>query len=258
MCTVLIRLRPGDEWPVLLAAVRDEFVDRTWDWPDHHWDGPWASFVGGRDRTAGGTWLAVDPDGRQVAALLNGPTLGPPAEGTRPTRGTLALQALADGHPPCDLAGFDRFHLLLATLQGADLWSWDGESVEHQLLAEGDHIIVNVGLDADADPLVPHFLPLLQALPGPLLLPGMKPAEAWSPWSDLLAGDGLDPADPRALMVAVEHNGRPYGSTSAALVGLSEHAARYDLSPTPTASETWTTICDGVGPAGIEPATEEL
>lgn len=243
MCTVLLRLRPAGEWPVLLAAVRDEFVDRAWDWPAHHWDGPWSGYVGGRDRTAGGTWLAVDPDGRQVAALLNGPTLGPPTHGVRPTRGTLALQALADGGPPADLDGYDRFHLLLATLTGAELWSWDGAALDHQKLPEGDHIIVNLGLDADDDPLVPHFMPLLEALPDPLLLPGTSPVEAWEPWTDLLQGDGLEPTDPRALIVAVEHEGRAYGSTSAALVGLSHAGARYDLSAAvPGRAAEWSTV----------------
>jgi hypothetical protein len=242
VCTVLLRLRSGGPWPVLLAAVRDEFVDRAWDWPAAHWDGRWSGVVGGRDRTAGGTWLAVDPERRAVAALLNGPTLGPPAQGQRPTRGTLALQALADGGPPADLAGYDRFHLLRATLTGAELWSWDGEEVDHRKLSEGDHIIVNLGLDAEEDPLVPHFLPLLQALPDPLLLPDSAPNEAWEPWSDLLAGDGLDPADPRALIVRVEHQGRAYGSTSAALVALSEDRVRYDLAASTADADAWVQI----------------
>ncbi|HJR26692.1 MAG TPA: NRDE family protein, partial [Acidimicrobiales bacterium] len=61
MCTVLLRVDPGSPWPVLLGAIRDEFVDRPWDPPARHWSGPWAGLVGGRDAKAGGTWLAVDP-----------------------------------------------------------------------------------------------------------------------------------------------------------------------------------------------------
>ena len=61
MCTVLLRLTPGGVHPVLLGAVRDEFVERSWDPPARHWDGAAAHLVGGRDLVAGGTWLAVDP-----------------------------------------------------------------------------------------------------------------------------------------------------------------------------------------------------
>ena len=49
------------ELPILLGAVRDEFVERPWDPPARHWDGAWAELIGGRDQQAGGTWLAVDP-----------------------------------------------------------------------------------------------------------------------------------------------------------------------------------------------------
>ncbi|MGK2949311.1 MAG: NRDE family protein, partial [Acidimicrobiales bacterium] len=71
MCTVLLRFSPGSPWPVVAGAVRDEFTERPWDPPDRHWDGPRSALVGGRDHTAGGTWLAVDPQRPALAALLN-------------------------------------------------------------------------------------------------------------------------------------------------------------------------------------------
>src|SRR2546423_4648457 len=84
MCTVLLRCTPGAPVPVILGAVRDEFVDRAWDAPAAHWGG---RLLGGRDRTAGGTWLAVDPDRPAVAAVLNGvrrPGGAPPRPGRPP------------------------------------------------------------------------------------------------------------------------------------------------------------------------------
>jgi uncharacterized protein with NRDE domain len=62
MCTVLLRFRPGRRWPLLVAAVRDEFLERPWDPPAAHWPRP--TIIGGRDRTAGGTWLAARPHSR--------------------------------------------------------------------------------------------------------------------------------------------------------------------------------------------------
>lgn len=244
MCTVLLRLAPGARWPVLLGAIRDEFAERPWDPPGPHWDAPWAALIGGRDRTAGGTWLAVDRSGARpaVAALLNGVRRPAPGDGeVRPTRGTLALDVLASGQVPDarTVQSYDGFHLLLATLEGAQVWSWDGEALVHRALPPGDHIVVNLGVDTPDDPLVPHFSPLLHAMPDPEPAPGLSSADAWEPWLQLLAGDGLDPEDPRALLVEREIEGHLYASTSATLVALSNHAVRYDFNPLPTDSTAW-------------------
>ena len=228
---------------MLVGAIRDEFADRPWDPPAAHWPDAWPGLVGGRDRTAGGTWLAVDPSPERpaLAALLNGARLPLPDDGVRPTRGTLALEVLASGHVPSpdEVRPYDGFHLVRATLDRIEVWSWDGEELAHRELPPGDHIVVNLGVDAADDPLVPHFSPLLAALPDPLLISGDATASAWGPWTDLLQGDGLDGDDPRALIVGREINGRRYASTSAALVALSEQGARYDFTPVPEDPAAW-------------------
>ncbi|MGQ0433110.1 MAG: NRDE family protein [Microthrixaceae bacterium] len=244
MCTVLLRLTPGARWPVLVGAIRDEFADRAWDPPAAHWPEPWAGLVGGRDATAGGTWLAVDPTAEHpgLAALLNGVRRPALDDGRlRPTRGTLALDVLRTGRAPdaAALRDHDGFHLLLARDARAQVWSWDGDTLDHQHLSPGDHIIVNMGVDAPDDPLVPHFRPLLEALPDPVLSSGAPTSEAWEPWTDLLAGDGLDPTDPRALIVRREIEGRVYASTSATLVALSADSVRYDFSADPAEVAAW-------------------
>ena len=181
----------------------------------------------------GGTWLAVDPspDRPAVAALLNGfratRTFRRRERPLRPTRGDLALRALAGDPLPAgpDLEAYDRFHLLLATAERQELWTWDAEALVHQVLTPGDHIVVNAGLDTDADPLVPHFVPLLAAVPDPDLDAG-----DWGGWTGLLSGDGLAGDDDRALVVRKEIEGRAYGSTSGALVALAaDGRVRYDF-----------------------------
>ncbi|MFC7481156.1 NRDE family protein [Luedemannella flava] len=87
MCTVLLRLDPAAAWPLLLLAVRDEYLGRPWDRPGRHWPALGGRLVGGRDSVSGGTWLAVDPAAPAVAAVLNGDRLPVPAAGARPTRG---------------------------------------------------------------------------------------------------------------------------------------------------------------------------
>lgn len=236
MCTVLLRFAPGARWPLLMGAVRDEFTDRPWDPPARHWNGARSELVGGRDRTAGGTWLAVDPDRPALSAVLNGARRPPPDHGApRPTRGDLALRLLTTGDLPPDLTDFDRFHLLGVDPDRAELWTWDAEQLHHQVLESGVHVVVNLGLDTDADPLVPHFAPLVAALPDP----DRDIDAAWAAWIELLRGDGLDPTDERALVVRKEVDGRTYGSTSASLVALGRGEARYAFTATPLDPSTW-------------------
>jgi hypothetical protein len=173
----MLRYRPDSSWPLLLAAVRDEFLDRPWDPPAAHWP-EHPSLVGGRDQAAGGTWLAVrpatDPAGPAVAAVLNGVRLPAPAL-PRPSRGALPLAALT-GSLPSSFDGYDGFHLVVATLSTVVVYSFDGTTLERSLLEPGDHIVVNEGVDATIDPLVPHFAPLLAATPDPPLAAGAVPA----------------------------------------------------------------------------------
>jgi hypothetical protein len=242
VCTVLLRLAPEQPWPVLLAAVRDEFLERAWDPPGRHWPASAPGLIGGRDRVGHGTWLAVRPTRPAASALLNGVRLPPPAFGARPTRGGLPLTVLAgasdqDHLDQHDLAGYDGFHLLVADADGAVVWTWDGERLARQDLPPGDHIIVNAGVDRADSALVAHFAPRLAALPSPDPRPGLAPEAAWGPWLDLLHGDGLPGDDPRALIVRrtfVTDAGDEfvYGSSSASLIGIGRHV-RFDFTATP-------------------------
>jgi Transport and Golgi organisation 2 len=232
----MLRLDPGAPWPLLLTAVRDEFVDRAWDPPAPHWPDLAPGVVGGRDRVAGGTWLAVRPDRPAVAALLNGVRLALPSNGVRPSRGGLPLAVLTERARlnAADLAGYDGFHLILGTPTAVTVWSWNGQRVRRSELAKGNHIIVNEGVDTGTDPLVPHFQPLLERLPSPL-----PPEASWQPWLDLLRGDGLAGDDPRALIKRRQVADRTYGSSSASVVGLpADGNVRFAFTATP-ASPSW-------------------
>ena len=101
VCTVVVLIRPDQ---VLLAANRDERVDRAWDPPGAWWpDRP--GVIAGRDRTGGGTWMGINQHG-VVATVLNRPgTLGP-AAGKR-SRGELPLMALDHATAAAAAAGAD-------------------------------------------------------------------------------------------------------------------------------------------------------
>ncbi len=68
MCLILFGYCAHPAYPLVLAANRDEFYERPSTpagfWPTTH------SILGGRDLTAGGSWLAVNRHGR-LAAVTN-------------------------------------------------------------------------------------------------------------------------------------------------------------------------------------------
>lgn len=67
MCLILLAWRVRPDYPLVLAANRDEFHQRAAA-PAAWWSSP--RILAGRDLSAGGTWLAVTPDGR-FAAVTN-------------------------------------------------------------------------------------------------------------------------------------------------------------------------------------------
>lgn len=90
MCIAYLSLGHPD-WPVLIAANRDEFHARPAS-PAGPWPGR-PDVVAGRDLDAGGTWLGCGPDGR-YALLTNYREPGFSAPAGAPSRGTLVRDYL--------------------------------------------------------------------------------------------------------------------------------------------------------------------
>jgi uncharacterized protein with NRDE domain len=68
MCLIAFALNQHPDYRLVLAANRDEYLDRPTE-PVQFWsDAP--HVLGGRDRTAGGTWLGVTTGGK-MAAVTN-------------------------------------------------------------------------------------------------------------------------------------------------------------------------------------------
>lgn len=128
MCLLVVVWKVVPEWPLVLAANRDERYDRPADRIGILRETP--RTLGGRDRLAGGTWLAVNEHG-VVAGLTNQPAGGTP--GTRRSRGEIplamtvsdtaaaAVAAFADSvapnaYNPCWALAGDRSSLLYVNL----------------------------------------------------------------------------------------------------------------------------------------------
>src|SRR5438445_6510293 len=89
VCTVVVRWTARQ--PTRILALRDELTAREFDDPDRWWpDRP--DVVGGRDRTAGGTWCANRIETGVTAMVLNRAPRRVAAAGA-PSRGVLPLLA---------------------------------------------------------------------------------------------------------------------------------------------------------------------
>lgn len=93
MCTLAALVPAQGHGPIVIAANRDEMLDRPALRLGRHWPGrPWR---GGKDALAGGTWAGVHDEGFGVFVLNRERSLGP--EPGKRSRGLLALDLLAAG-----------------------------------------------------------------------------------------------------------------------------------------------------------------
>ena len=193
MCTLVLRIRPDHAWPLIVAANRDEMLDRAWDAPAAHWAAT-PDIVGGRDRSAGGTWMGINRYG-VIAGVLNRPGSLGPATGKR-SRGELPLLALARESAAdaaaavcaLDASAWRSFNLVIADRHGA--WFVRGlghGSPQRQLLAPGCHMVTAHDPDDPESPRVVRHLPLFRAAdPHP---PDCRP------WQALLADRSGPPGE---------------------------------------------------------------
>jgi len=183
MCTVILLRRPQAAWPLLLAANRDERLDRRWDPPAEFWPG----ILGGRDATAGGTWMALNRAG-VVAAVLNRPgSLGPDPD--KRSRGELPLLALesptaagaAEAMARLDAGRYRTFNLVIADARTAWFVAGLGSGApQAEALPDGISMVTAHPPNDLTSPRTARHLPRFQAAAPP------DPPD-WGRWPELLS-----------------------------------------------------------------------
>ena len=120
MCLIAVAHRVAENFPLVIAANRDEFYDRP-----TIAAAPWQEnpdVIGGRDLRAGGSWLAVAAGGRFAAVTnIRGARTGGPSRGSLVAEfvlGTAGALAFANDVDRAEYAGF---HLILG----------DGTTIAH-------------------------------------------------------------------------------------------------------------------------------
>ncbi|TDQ80450.1 uncharacterized protein with NRDE domain [Dongia mobilis] len=219
MCSVIILNRPGHDWPILIAANRDEMHDRPWLPPARHWpDRP--EIVAGQDLLAGGSWLGINDFG-VVAGILNRPnTLGPQA-GKR-SRGELVLDALdlADADAAIemlaqlDAAAYRPFNMFVADNSAAFWLRNDGTQLIAETLPPGLSMITAHDRNDPGSRRIRYYLPQWQAAEAPL-----PERQDWREWEALLGSRRHEPGgDVFDAMHIVSNTG--FGTMSSSLIAL--------------------------------------
>jgi uncharacterized protein with NRDE domain len=159
MCLILLAWRTSKEYPLIVAANRDEFHARPAApaafWEDH------PEILAGRDLEARGTWMGISRGGK-FAAVTNY------RGGTEPraaqSRGALVTDFLVDRHSVGQYIthvgskadSYSGFNLLVS--DGSELWWMSNRDSEPRRLEPGIYGLGNLLLDSlDVEPRKRRF-----------------------------------------------------------------------------------------------------
>ena len=232
MCTVIILRRSGHEWPVLIAANRDEMDNRPWDKPARHWPDR-ENVVAGIDRSGGGTWMGINDEGIVACVLNRRDSLGP--DKTLRSRGEIVLEALdhADAADAAEaLAGLDghsyrSFNLVVADNRDAfwlcGLGSAEDGRIKIAEVPEGLSMLTAFDLNDYASGRVEYFLPRFEAAVEPDVDAG-----DWSAWLKLLASTehGVNTDSRDAMRIETDMGFRTLSSGLVALPSVNSNSQK--------------------------------
>ena len=233
MCTLTIAWQVFADAPVVVAANRDETLDRPSEPPGVYAEEP--RVIAPRDSEADGTWIGYNEHGvfvgvtnRWVAGTLA-------AERSRGllTASALAQRSAEDAARLVERAverdEYDGFNLVVADENAAFLLEWDGHLYVRRF-EPGVHVVVNTGADDSfvipstraegAEEQAENARRLRTAL-------RPEPGESTGAWR------GRAAAALRDHDFGVCVHGDRYGTRSSSLVTLGENGAEYEFAPGP-------------------------
>jgi uncharacterized protein with NRDE domain len=151
MCIAYLAIGADPQWPLFIAANRDEYHSRPTraaaPWRDH------PDVIAGLDLQAGGTWLGLTRQGR--FALLTNYRDTQPLQANAPSRGELVRRYLTEQTAPeqymLQLAAtqhlYNGFNLIAGNLSAAFYLGNRSPSVAPQPLLSGRYVLSNHLLD---------------------------------------------------------------------------------------------------------------
>ncbi|ELZ91481.1 hypothetical protein C440_14244 [Haloferax mucosum ATCC BAA-1512] len=150
MCTLILAWQVFEDAPVVVAANRDERLDRPAEPPQHWTDGEGPEIVAPRDADAGGTWVGYNDAGVFVGITNRWVEVDGGGEQSRGhlVRDALRHETAEDAarfveHAVADRT-YDGFNLVVADENAALFFEWDG-GLSVRNFEPGVHVVVNVG-----------------------------------------------------------------------------------------------------------------
>ncbi|MGI6125360.1 MAG: NRDE family protein [Planifilum sp.] len=150
MCLILLAYRSHPDYPLIVAANRDEFLDRPTEparfWKDH------PDLLAGRDGVGGGTWMGITRRGR-FAALTNFRNPSESLTHKKKSRGLLVRDYLITDLSPQNYlkrlsdqrTSYPGFNLLVGSHR--ELWYYSNQTGAVCSVAPGIHGLSNALLD---------------------------------------------------------------------------------------------------------------
>jgi uncharacterized protein with NRDE domain len=235
MCTLAAYVHASASIPLLVAANRDELLDRPSADPTLIAFDPWV--YAGQDLSAGGTWFGVNQHGMVVGLLNRRSAPGP--DPTRRSRGLLCLEVLQAASPaqaverlrglPGD--AYNRFNLLVADARQAFVATNPGGPIEIVSLSPGVHLLTNLDLNDPTCPRIAKSFDLFRCLE----LPAAAAVETVLPALRTILSDHTTALDPRTTTIdtlCVHRTG--YGTRCSSIVAVTHTGLlRYWHAPGP-------------------------
>ncbi len=177
MCTLAIYRNVSQRYPLVIAANRDELLDRPTLAPAPLTESP--AVVAGRDVRAGGTWLGCRVAPPFLAAGLLNRRSPDPAQPSSPgarSRGQLCLLALGSGSVGEALARIEReplasygqFNLLIAEPERAVVLDNGAARLHQTVLGPGLSVLTNLDVNDPRCPRLASAFPAFEEVAGTL------------------------------------------------------------------------------------------
>ncbi|KAF3996234.1 NRDE family protein [Glaciimonas immobilis] len=236
---MIVAVNLSARWPIMVATIRDEALNRTWVSAGRHWPTRYPEVIGGMDIMTAGSWLALNERKHTLAFIVNREET--PSVTTKKSRGELVLQELSSDNKQWSeemVRDYPGFILGKASANGLIIHEWNTKRLIKYQLGKGIHGISVRGVGV-THPRLDKHLPLFRHSPLPELNSKSTSQRAWGSWIKLFSNDNNFSSDHSALIWRRDIGGVLWASQSAACIGLGHNESRFDVCNSLSRLEVW-------------------